>query len=81
MTQEEDVYAVILGEREPIDDVIAWDGTSLRVNGNLMETAPDAEAIAVDMYSKRKAGLALYRNGISYRCSLCDRWSGTDCVL
>lgn len=65
MTQEEDVYAVILGEREPIDDVIAWDGTSLCVNGNLLETAPDAEAIAVDMYSKRKAGLC--STGTEYR--------------
>ncbi|MBS5145567.1 MAG: S-layer homology domain-containing protein [Butyricicoccus pullicaecorum] len=65
MTQEEDVYTVVLGEPEPIDDTILWDGTSLRVNGNPVAVAPDVEAIAVDMYSKRKAGLC--STGKEYR--------------
>ncbi len=57
MTQDEGSYAITLGAAEPIDDKIIWDGTRLSVNGTIVPIAPDAEAIAVDMYSKRKAGL------------------------
>lgn len=65
MTQEENEYAVTLGAPEPIDDTIIWDGTRMSVNGTIVSVAPDAEAIAVDMYSKRKAGLC--STGKEYR--------------
>lgn len=65
MTQEENEYAVTLGAPEPMDDKIIWDGTRLSVNGTIVSVAPDVEAIAVDMYSKRKAGLC--STGKEYR--------------
>lgn len=57
MTKKDNEYAITLGASEPIDDQIVWDGTQLKVNGEILPVAADHEAIAVDMYSKRKAGL------------------------
>lgn len=57
MTKDEDGYAMTLGQSQSIDDQIVWDGTNLSVNGEVMQVAADCEAIAVDMYSKRTAGL------------------------
>ncbi len=57
MTKDEDGYSITLGQSQSIDDQIVWDGTNLSVNGEVMQVAADCEAIAVDMYSKRTAGL------------------------
>lgn len=57
MTRDEDGYAITLGASESIDDQIIWDGTNLSVNGQIVPVAAGCEAIAVDMYSKRTAGL------------------------
>lgn len=57
MTKDEDGYSITLGQSQSIDDQIVWDGTNLSVNGEVMQVADDCEAIAVDMYSKRTAGL------------------------
>lgn len=57
MTKGEKGYSVTLGQAQPIDDTIIWDGSRLSVNGEIVPVAEDCEAIAVDMYSKRKAGL------------------------
>lgn len=57
MTKDEDGYSITLGQSQSIDDQIVWDGTNLSVNGEIMQVADDCEAIAVDMYSKRTAGL------------------------
>ncbi len=65
MVQKDHEYSVTLGDAEPIDDTIVWDGNQLTVNGTVMPVADDHEAIAVDMYSKRKAGLC--STGKEYR--------------
>lgn len=57
MTKGDRGYSVTLGQAQPIDDTILWDGSELRVNDEIVPVAEDCEAIAVDMYSKRKAGL------------------------
>lgn len=57
LTKDDDGYAITLGQSQSIDDKIVWDGTNLSVNGQIMQVAQDCEAIAVDMYSKRTAGL------------------------
>ena len=57
MTRDGDGYAVSLGAPEAMDDVIVWDGTTLSVNGTAVEVAAQCEAIEVDPYAKRAAGL------------------------
>lgn len=65
LTRSESGYQVSLGQAQPIDDDIVWDGTQLYVNNQVLPVAPDCEAIVVEMYSKREAGLC--STGQQYR--------------
>lgn len=75
MTKDGDDYAITLGDPQPIDDQIIWDGANLSVNGEIVPVAADCEAIAVDMYSKRKAGLC--STGGEYRAGAVSVVDGT----
>ena len=57
LTNGKDGYAVTLGEPVAADDTVVWDGGTLTVNGEVIPVAANCEAIELEPYAKRSAGL------------------------